>query len=141
MTDGNGGNNYQVTFVNNTTGVITARAITVTAATDTKGYDGLKSSSALPTVTAGSLAPGDVANFTETFDTKNVGSGKTLTPAGSVIDGNGGNNYQMTFANDTTRSDHGADDHGHCRLWTGQGLRGGRPCPDLPGHRRLTGAR
>ena len=44
-----------------------------------------------------SLVTGDTAAFTETFDTRNVGTGKTLTPAGSVNDGNGGNNYAVTF--------------------------------------------
>ena len=55
-----------------------------------------------PTITGGSLVSGDTAAFTETFDTKNVGTGKTLTPAGSVSDGNSGNNYQVTFLTDTT---------------------------------------
>ena len=36
MSDGNSGNNYAVTFVNAATGVINARAITVTAAANTK---------------------------------------------------------------------------------------------------------
>ena len=40
VNDGNSGANYTVSFVADTTGVITARAITVTAQTDTKGYDG-----------------------------------------------------------------------------------------------------
>ena len=91
-----------MTFATNTTGQITARAITVTAATSTKVYDGTTSSTATPTITAGSLASGDTAAFTETFDTRNVGTGKTLTPAGSVNDGNGGNNYTVTFATNTT---------------------------------------
>src|SRR5207248_8838329 len=81
VSDGNGGNNYTVTFANNTTGVITTRAITVTAAADTKVYDGTTAAAAVPTVTAGSLAAGDTAGFTETYATRNVGTGKTLTPA------------------------------------------------------------
>ena len=48
-------------------------------------------------ITVGSLAAGDTAAFTETFDTRNAGTGKTLTAAGSVNDGNGGNNYAVTF--------------------------------------------
>ncbi len=102
MNDGNGGNNYAVTFVADTTGAITARAITVTATTDTKIYDGTVSAAAIPTVTTGTLAAGDTANFTETYDNKNVGTGKTLTATGSVSDGNGGNNYALTFIADTT---------------------------------------
>ena len=53
MNDGNGGANYTITFVNDTTGVITARAITVTATTDTKGYDATTASAAIPTITTG----------------------------------------------------------------------------------------
>src|SRR5439155_17225850 len=88
VSDGNAGANYTVTFVTNTTGVITARAITVTAATNTKVYDGTTSAAATPTITSGSLATGDTANFTETYGSKNVGTGLTLTATGSVSDGN-----------------------------------------------------
>jgi len=99
VNDGNGGGNYAVSTVNNTTGVITKRAITVTAVTSTKVYDGTTSSSGTPTVspTPGGIASGDTANFTQTFDTPLVGTGKTLTPSGSVNDGNGGLNYNVTF--------------------------------------------
>ena len=76
--------------------------ITVTAVTDTKPYDGTTSSAGVPTITTGSLAFGQSATWTQTFDTKDVGTGKTLTPAGSVADGNGGNNYAVTFVPDTT---------------------------------------
>ena len=70
-----------MTFVANTAGAIAALPITVTAATSTKAYDGTTSASAAtPTITSGSLATGDTAAFTETFDTRNVGTGKTLTP-------------------------------------------------------------
>jgi len=101
VTDGNGGANYAVTFANDTTGVITAKPITVTAVTDSKVYDGHTSSAGIPAVSPG-LASGDTANFAQTFDTKNVGTGKTLSPSGLVTDGNGGANYAVTFANDTT---------------------------------------
>ncbi|MGH7511757.1 MAG: YDG domain-containing protein [Gemmatimonadales bacterium] len=95
--------NYVLTSTSATaTADITARAITVTAASDTKGYDGTTSSAGTPTVTVGTLAPGDVGSFTQTYDTKNAGTGKTLTPAGTVTDGNSGNNYAITFAPNTT---------------------------------------
>ena len=51
---------------------------------------------------AGTSPFGDTRAFTQTFDNRNVGTGKTLTPAGSVNDGNGGDNYAITFVNDTT---------------------------------------
>ena len=78
------------------------RAITVTAATNTKTYDGTILATATPAITSGNLAAGDTAALTETYDTANVGTGKTLTPAGSVSDGNGGNNYTVAFAANTT---------------------------------------
>ena len=102
VTDGNSGNNYTYTFVSSTTGTITARALTLTAATNNKVYDGTTSAAATPTVTSGAIQTGDVANFTETYDTKNVGTVKTLTPAGTVTDGNSGNNYTYTFVTNTT---------------------------------------
>ena len=54
----------------------------MTAATNTKIYDGTTTAAATPTITSGSLATGDTAAFTETYDTKNVGTGKTLTASG-----------------------------------------------------------
>ncbi|MBI5295993.1 MAG: right-handed parallel beta-helix repeat-containing protein [Chloroflexi bacterium] len=95
--DGNGGNNYLVSFVAVTDGEITVRAMAVTAASDTKVYDGNASSAALPTITSGSLAVGDTANWTQSFNDKNAGVGKVLTPIGSIDDGNGGANYDISF--------------------------------------------
>ena len=103
INDGNAGQNYAYTFIPNTTGFITKRPITVTAVTDTRAYDGTNASSGLPTLTAGSMAVGDSApTWTQSFDSKHVGTGKTLTPSGLVNDGNGGNNYAYTFTPDTT---------------------------------------
>jgi hypothetical protein len=76
---------------------VAPQAITVTAATNTKNYDGTISAAAIPTITAGTLAAGDTANFSETYAGKNAGTGLTLTPSGTVADGNSGNNYSYTF--------------------------------------------
>jgi hypothetical protein len=75
-------------------------AITVTAAANTKVYDGSTNAAATPTVSP-ALASGDTGNFTESYSTKTVGTGKTLTPAGTVNDGNSGNNYTYTFVTTT----------------------------------------
>ena len=85
-------------------GEITRRAITASAVTDTRTYDGSTSSTALPTITSGTLAPtgGDTASFTERFDNRNAGTNKTLTATGTVNDGNAGTNYAVTFATNTT---------------------------------------
>jgi autotransporter-associated beta strand protein len=82
---------------------ITVRNITVTASADFKEYDGNASSSATPSVPA--LQSGDVVGTapTQSFNNKNVGTGKTLTASGLVInDGNGGNNYNISYANNNT---------------------------------------
>ncbi len=50
INDGNGGNNYTVTTVTNTTGVITKASLTITATTNTKTYDSTTSAAATPTV-------------------------------------------------------------------------------------------
>jgi trimeric autotransporter adhesin len=83
-------------------GTINQRAITVSAATDTKTYDGNNGSVGSPTLTSGSIVAGDFATFNQTFDTKNAGTGKTLTATGAVTDGNGGGNYAVTFVTDNT---------------------------------------
>lgn len=100
---GNDGNNYTYTFVAVSSGTITALPVTVTAVTSTKVFDGNTSSSGVPTI-APALATGDTSNFTQTFDTATVGTGKTLTPAGTITDGNEGANYTITFVNNTTGS-------------------------------------
>ncbi|MCX6785614.1 MAG: MBG domain-containing protein [Candidatus Komeilibacteria bacterium] len=92
--------NYNITFIG-ADFTITAKPITVTAATNSKTYDGTMSATAIPTFPDGSLIGTDTANFIETYDDKNVGENKILTPRGVVIDGNNGNNYSYTF-NDTT---------------------------------------
>src|SRR5207247_1597279 len=94
--------NYTFNTTAAATANISARAITVTAATDSKPYDQSTSSTGTPTVTLGTLVSGDVGSFTQTFDTKHAGTGKTLTPAGSVADGNSGHNYAITFTAATT---------------------------------------
>ena len=79
--------NYNVTLTNSTNGVISKLDLTVTAATNTKTYDGTAIAVALPTITTGTLASGDIALFSETYDNKNQGTGKTMTPAVvSIVD-------------------------------------------------------
>src|SRR5207249_4650035 len=102
VNDGNGGANYSYTFDNKKNGMIFARPISVTAATNTKTYDGTTSAAATPSITSGALQGTDTANFIETYANKNAGTGKTLTPSGAVTDGNSGSNYSVTFAADTT---------------------------------------
>ena len=76
---------------------VSPEAITITAVANSKVYDGTTSAAAVPTITSGSLATGDTADFTETYSTRNVGTGLTLKPSGTVNDDNGGENYTYTF--------------------------------------------
>lgn len=97
------GPNYLVTYAG--AGLaIAPRPITVTAAPDTKTYDGGTVSNATPTVTAGTVADGDTAAFTQAFRSAGAGTGKTLVPAGTVSDGNGGSNYAYTYRPTTAGS-------------------------------------
>ena len=91
------------------TGTLTASspvAITVTAAANSKIYDGTTSAAATPTLTAGTLASGDTATYSETYSTKDAGAGsKTLIPAVTITDS--GNvdvtaSYSITKVNYTT---------------------------------------
>ncbi|MFZ5882703.1 MAG: beta strand repeat-containing protein, partial [Chloroflexota bacterium] len=81
---------------------VNPRPITVSAVTDSKTYDGTATSSAVPSITSGNLVGSDTAAWTQTFDNKNVGTNKTITPAGTISDGNGGNNYSITFQSVST---------------------------------------
>jgi len=80
---------------------ITKLLITVTAVTQTRNYDGTANSSGVPNLSL--VLPGtDTSGFTQTFNNKHVGTGKTLTPTGAVNDGNSGLDYSYTFIANTT---------------------------------------
>jgi len=101
--DGNSGLNYAYNFVS-AAGEISQLPIIVNAVTDSKIYDGTTSSSGTPALDGSTpLATGDTEPvWTQTFDTKDIGTDKTLTPAGLVNDGNSGNNYSYTYTPDAT---------------------------------------
>src|SRR5437899_6972841 len=85
-----------------TTGVITAKALTITAQTNSKTYDSTTSAAAVPVV-VGLVGTDTVTGKAETYDTANVGAGKTLSvSAYTVNDGNSGGNYTVTTMADVT---------------------------------------
>ena len=118
----------------------------MTAATDTKVYDGSTASGGEPTITVGSLAPGDTATWTQTFDHQGRRHHQDAhARPGSVSDGNGGANYTVTLATVATGTitarplavtatgvnkvyDGNTDGHGHAR---GQPGRRRHPDDDL----------
>ena len=83
---------------------ISAKPLTVSAVTDSKVYDGTVNSSQAPVISASTpLVPGDSASgITQDFNNKRVGTGKTISPVGVVLDGNGGANYAYTYVAVTT---------------------------------------
>jgi filamentous hemagglutinin family protein len=95
---------YQLasTSANANIGTITPAALTVTATTNSKTYDGTTSAGAAPIATG--LVGGDTATgLTEAYADNNAGTGKTLLVSGyTVDDGNGGNNYTVSLVNNTT---------------------------------------
>ncbi|WP_346309133.1 YDG domain-containing protein, partial [Limnohabitans sp.] len=86
-------------------GTISPLALTLTAQTDTKTYDGTTKSSVAPILTSGSLVAGDsLSNLRQTFDNKNASTvdGRALRVVDGVggyllDDGNGGDNYSVTL--------------------------------------------
>jgi filamentous hemagglutinin family protein len=96
VSDGNGGGNYNVVYVT-AMGTITPEALTVTSTPNTKTFDGTTTATSTPTVTTGTIFGPDTGTFTETYNTPHAGTGLTLTPTGTINDGNGGNNYTVTF--------------------------------------------
>lgn len=76
---------------------IAPRAITVNATTADKVYDTGDTSSAIPTLFAGTLAVGDVAVYSQTYASVNVANGLTINPL-ATINGNPANpNYAITY--------------------------------------------
>ncbi|KKU75367.1 MAG: Fibronectin type III domain protein [Candidatus Nomurabacteria bacterium GW2011_GWB1_47_6] len=102
MDDGNGGANYAVTFVADTTGEITEKDLTVTATGINKVYDG---TTAATVTLSDDRVPGDVLvlNYTDAdFDDKNVGTGKDVSVSGISISGADAGNYNANTTADTT---------------------------------------
>ena len=84
------------------TASITTSPLTITAAADTKTYDGTTASLATPTV-SGLQGSDSVTALVESYDTPNAGIGKTLSVgAYTVNDGNGGANYTVTTVSSST---------------------------------------
>lgn len=90
-------------WMDSTLATISQYPINVTAVTDTKTYDGTTSSDETPVVDA--LWGDDLVTSegAQVYDSENVGTGKTLSASGAVInDGNSGNNYAISYVDDNT---------------------------------------
>jgi hypothetical protein len=88
--------NYTLTQPSDLAADITAATLTITAAANTKIYDGTTSAVAIPT-TSGLQGSDTVTGLAETYGTPDAGMGKTLSvSAFTVNDGNSGNNYTVS---------------------------------------------
>ncbi len=95
--------NYDISYAT-ATGTINKRTVTVTAAADTKTYDGTTVSTAIPMV--GTLATGDAINTvpTQAFDNAAVGTTHVLTASGLTIKNGSADvtgNYDISYATAT----------------------------------------
>ena len=105
VSDGNGGSNYTINLVG-APGTITPRPLIIDAQPNTKTFDGTTTAAAVPVVEGPSLTTGlvggdGVTGLAETYDTANVGTGKTLTVSTYTItpSSSGGNYTVSTSAN------------------------------------------
>ena len=108
LKNGNGDDvtgNYNISYITSG-GSITQVALTVTAVTDTKTYDGTVVSAANPIV--GTLVVGDVVNVApiQAFDNAKVGNTHVMTASGLTLkNGNGDDvtlDYNITYSNSVT---------------------------------------
>ena len=95
--DKNNGNNYAVTLLDNTSGVITPKALTISTVANSKVYNGNVSAASKPLVT-GLVAGDSVSGLFEQYETREIGTGKKLLikPGYVLNDGDGGGNYIVT---------------------------------------------
>jgi len=119
VSDGNGGDNYNVTFADNTSSTINQADLTISSSDVSKTYDGSLGAAGTAILTSGTLytnvsnsnTPDSFSGGTFAFTNANAGDGdKTVTTTGvTVSDGNGGGNYHITYADNTSSTIDQAD--------------------------------
>ncbi len=96
VNDGNGGGNYSISFANNTSSTIQARALQANFAASSKVYDG--TDTAQVTGNTADVIAGDTVFLVKTgavFNDKNVGTGKSVTVSGIGLAGADAANYSL----------------------------------------------
>lgn len=107
VNDGNSGNNYNVTYADNTGSTINKASLVLTTSDVTKTYDGTTSAAGTALATSGTqvFAGDSLSGGTFAFDNKHAGTGKTVSTSGvTVNDGNNGDNYNVSYADNTNSS-------------------------------------
>jgi hypothetical protein len=99
MNDGNGGANYAISYVSDSSGVIVPAPLILGAVGDSKVYDGTTVSDGTPG-TSGLVSSDTVSGLSQRFLSRNVlglnGSTLAVEAGYTVNDGNGGANYSVT---------------------------------------------
>src|SRR5690606_11716607 len=96
--------NYTANNTATTTANITALAISGEFTADNKTYDGSTNASVLSRSLVGNVSTDAVSldGGTASFDTKNVGTGKTVTLSGFALSGDDADNYTLSGVATTT---------------------------------------
>jgi hypothetical protein len=104
VNDGNGGNNYAVSTLDNTTGVINQAVLIGSITAANKTYDG-NIAAAITSRTLSGVISGDTLSYvggTGTFSDKNAAVGKTVTGTGLSLAGTDAGNYTVNSTATTT---------------------------------------
>src|SRR5207237_954312 len=90
--------NYSVTSVGTTTAAISAKSVTGSFTASDKEYDATTAATIASRAVSGTIS-GDVVSLaggSAAFDTKSVGTGKTVTGSGFSLSGGDATNYALT---------------------------------------------
>jgi hypothetical protein len=107
VNDGNSGNNYNVSYADNSNSSIDKASLVISTTNVNKTYDGTTAASGTAVASNGTevFAGDSLSGGTFTFDTRHAGTGKTVSVFSvSVDDGNSGNNYNVSYADNTDSS-------------------------------------
>ena len=99
VNDGNGGDDYTITL-ESAAGTITPAALTISAVSDSKTYDGTTNDGAMPTVTGALYGSDSVTGLVQAFQSKDVlgtGSSTLVVTGYTVNNGNGGDDYAIAL--------------------------------------------
>ncbi|MCX6257387.1 MAG: YDG domain-containing protein [Bacteroidia bacterium] len=103
INDGNGGANYNITYIQDFTGVISGKSIDPVITANNKCYDGNDLATLVSQTVTGVIYP-DVVTLLVTasnFDNANPGTGKTVTASGLSLGGTDNGNYSLSSATAT----------------------------------------
>lgn len=105
ISDGNNGDNYAITYIDNINSSISKANLLISSSDVSKTYDGTTLAAGTAVATAGTqVFTGDsLSGGTFAFDNRNAGMGKTVMVSGVIVnDGNNGNNYVVNYVDNNS---------------------------------------